>query len=115
MGIVYRRGMRLVCLALLLVACEGPAGPVGPAGTGEDGTDGTDGTDGSDGSDADPSPWLTGAGVDIAVTDFTMSATAAKVKFTLKDAAGVALDRSGKLTESPVTLQFVLAQLAPNP
>lgn len=107
--------MRLVCLALLVAACEGPAGPQGPVGPpGADGADGSNGSNGSDGEPAGPSPWLAGAGVDIAVTDFTMTATTATVTFTLKDAAGVALDRSGLLTEGPVTLSFVLAQLAPN-
>ena len=106
--------MRQVWLVLFLLACEGPAGPPGPAGpAGEDGLPGIDGEDGTDGTPS-PSPWLTGPGVDLSITDLVMTAASAKVKFTLKDTAGVALDRSGLLTEAPVTLSFVLAQLSPN-
>ena len=106
--------MRQVWLVLFLVACEGPAGPPGPTGpAGEDGLPGIDGEDGTDGTPS-PSPWLVGPGVDIAVTDFVMTSTSAKVSFTLKDTAGVPLDRKGLLTEAPVTLSFVLAHLSPN-
>ncbi|HLL21864.1 MAG TPA: OmcA/MtrC family decaheme c-type cytochrome [Kofleriaceae bacterium] len=100
--------MRHLALVLLLAAaCEGPAGPQGPSGN--DGMNGSNepGVDGG----TNPSPWLTGAGVDITVTDLTMTATTGKVRFTLEDKAGVALDRTGLLTTSPVTVSFVLAQL----
>ena len=105
--------MRQLCLVLLVVACEGPAGPTGPGGPG--GMDGSNGSNGSNGEpNTEPTPWLTTAGIDVAVTDLTMTATSAKVRFVLKDGAGVPLDRAGLLTEAPVTMAFVLAQLAPN-
>lgn len=104
------RPILVVCLALF--ACEGPAGPLGPAGT--------DGADGSAGSAGDPgttgpqggSPWLVGPGIDVTVTNLTIDASGATVAFTLKDAAGKPLDRTGNLTEAPVNVAFVLAQLA---
>jgi len=96
--------MRQVWLVLFLVACEGPAGPPGPTGpAGEDGLPGIDGEDGTDGTPS-PSPWLVGPGVDIAITDFVMTSTSAKVSFTLKDTAGVPLDRTARVFENPTKL-----------
>jgi OmcA/MtrC family decaheme c-type cytochrome len=43
-----------------------------------------------------------------------MTASSAKVKFTLKNATGVPLDRTGKLTPDAVNVRFVLAQLGAN-
>lgn len=106
--------MRSLWLVLALVACEGPAGPSGSAGPG--GMDGSNGSNGSNGEPGanQPTPWLTGAGVDVAITDLVVTATGAKVRFTLKDGQGVPLDRTGLLTEAPVATSFVLAQLAPH-
>src|SRR5512139_3169339 len=92
-GCMYR-----LALVLLLVACEGPAGPPGPGGP--SGTDGTDGTDGSNGSNGEAiSPWNTSGGVDITISDLSVAAGGATVKFKLTDNTGVALDRTGKLTQ----------------
>lgn len=108
----------LVSLSLVC-ACEGPAGPAGP--TGDPGSDGSDGSDGSPGqpgqpgTPADPSPWLTGPGVKVTITGATIDATGATIAFKLTDAAGVPLDRTGRLTASKVNAGFVLAQLAENP
>ncbi len=106
--------MRLVLLALLLVACEGPAGPQGADGT--DGADGADGIDGDTGPKGDPGtvppvPWVVADQVDIAVTDLTFDSSGAHVAFTLKDKDGKPLDRTGNLTEGKVTVSFILAQL----
>ena len=79
---------------------DGPGGGIGDPGRGvQDGT----------------SPWVVGPGIDIAVTGLTFDATGATVAFTLKDAAGKPLDRTGSLTQAAVTAQFVLAQLAELP
>ncbi len=106
--------MRIVLLALLLAACEGPAGPQG-----EDGTDGADGADGSHGDPGPtgepgtvpPVPWLVADQVQIAVTDLTVDGSGAHVAFTLKDKDGKPLDRTGNLTDGKVTVSFILAQL----
>jgi OmcA/MtrC family decaheme c-type cytochrome len=69
---------------------------------------GQDGEDGEDGL----SPWFTLPGVLVTVEDLTMSATSAVVSFQITDPAGVPLDRAGRLTQSQVTMSFVLGQLA---
>ncbi|MBL0215297.1 MAG: OmcA/MtrC family decaheme c-type cytochrome [Myxococcales bacterium] len=101
----------LLLLGLALAACEGPPGPPGPAGGGSDGVPGTPGLPGDP---APPGAWVAGAGVDLAITSFAIDATGATVSFTLKDAGGGALDRTGHLTAGKVDLGFVVAQLANN-
>ncbi|HEY5934486.1 MAG TPA: hypothetical protein VIU61_07625, partial [Kofleriaceae bacterium] len=103
----------LALVVLILAGCEGPDGPQGPTGPG--GGSGSQGDPGIPGDPADPSPWIVGPGVDIVVTELTVDASAATVKFTLEDAAGVALDREGRLTEGSVNVSFILAQLAAHP
>lgn len=99
---------------LVLCACEGPAGPVGATGNhGKDGASGEAGGSGVPGSTGS-SPWLTAAGVDVAITGLTVEAAGATVAFTLKDPAGKALDREGNLTAASIDLRFGLAQLAQN-
>src|SRR5262245_45037455 len=107
--------MRVVCVAMLLVACEGPPGPAGPTGDpGSDGSDGTNGDAGPKGDPGGPSPWLTQPGVAVTVTGLTIGATDATITFTLGDSHGAALDRTGHLTDGTVDLAFVLAQPAEN-
>ncbi len=107
----------LAALVTLLAACEGPAGPTGPEGPG--GSDGDTGPQGSVGpvgppGTPDPSPWLTGDGVAVKVTDLSFDTSGAHVAFTLADAKGTPLDMTGKLTDGTVGVSFVLAQLAAN-
>lgn len=106
---------------LFMAACEGPAGPQGPAGpAGPDGPEGEGGQNGSMGDPGDPgedgtSPWFTDSGIDIEVTDLTVSAGSATVTFTLDDRSGTGgagLDRTGALTQGAVSVSFVLGQLA---
>src|SRR5215510_1350058 len=73
-------------------ACEGPAGPAGLAGgSGSDSTEGTDGQPGAPGAPTDPSPWLTGPGIEVTIIGATIGTTGAKVAFKLTGGAGVAL------------------------
>ncbi len=109
--------MRIALLASVLViaACAGPTGPAGTPGTeGSGGSAGPAGATGPAGDPAGSSAWLTGPGVKVTVTGATIDATGATVAFKLTDAAGVALDRTGRLTASKVNVSFVLAQLAEN-
>ncbi len=107
----------VAALSLVLAACEGPPGPAGPEGpSGEVGETGS-GEVGLPGPEGAPgiTPWIVGAGVDVTVTSLDIDANGATVAFTLKDAAGKALDRTGTLTVAPVNVAFVLAQLAELP
>jgi OmcA/MtrC family decaheme c-type cytochrome len=115
-NVVDTVSVRLILIALAIAACEGPAGPTGPSGdSGSNGSDGVPGQPGLPGDPADPSPWVVGGGVDLAITSLAFDATGATVAFTLRDAQGAALDRTGHLTAGKVDLGFVLAQLADNP
>ena len=105
--------MRSLVLLVVLVACEGPAGPQGPGGP--PGDSGSQGDPGIPGDPGDPNPWVVGPGVAVAVTDLTVTASAATVRFSLHDAAGVPLDRLGLITEGKVDVSFILAQLAAHP
>lgn len=106
--------MRIALLASVLViaACAGSTGPSGAPGT--TGSTGPAGSAGPVGDPAGSSPWLTGPGVKVTVTGATIGATGATIAFKLTDAAGVALDRTGRLTTGKVNVSFVLAQLAEN-
>jgi OmcA/MtrC family decaheme c-type cytochrome len=111
----------ILASALILVACEGPAGPAGPEGDpgaagppGENGEIGDPGPAGPPGEDG-RTPWFTGPGVQVEVTNLTVAANQAVVAFKLKDGTGIALDRSGRLTEGAVSMSFVLGQLATDP
>lgn len=113
--------MRSIAIAGVVVCalagCEGPAGPAGPSGDpGPEGPEGDPGTIGDPGPPGEDglSPWFTAPGIDIEVTDLTVSAGVATVAFRLDDTAGnggVPVDRAGLLTQGPVTVSFVLAQL----
>lgn len=114
------RTLHVSLAVMVLMGCEGPAGPPGPAGPGGpdgEGPAGPGGVMGDPGAPGDDgtSPWFTAPGIDLEVTDLTMSATAAIVSFTLDDRDGVggaALDRAGLLTAGAVSVSFVLGQLA---
>ncbi len=107
--------MRIVLILLVLAACEGPAGPPGPSGiNGDAGSNGMPGEPGDPGKPADPAPWVVGSGIDLTITSFAIDATGATIAFSLKDAQGAPLDRSGHLTAGKVDLGFVVAQLADN-
>ena len=107
--------MRLLLLCLVVAACEGPAGPAGPGGDpGTDGSNGSNGDPGKPGDPPDPSPWVVAEGVDLTITSLAFDATGATIAFTLKDAHGAPLDRTGHLTAGKVDMGFVLAQLADN-
>jgi OmcA/MtrC family decaheme c-type cytochrome len=112
--------MRIALLASILViaACAAPTGPAGAPGTeGSGGSAGPAGSTGPAGATgpAGSSPWLTGPGVKVTITGAAIDATGATVAFKLTDSAGVALDRTGRLTTGKVNVSFVLAQLAENP
>ncbi len=105
-----------ICVASLLIiaACEGPAGPAGPAGPGGETGSAGEGQIGPVGPEGPPgvTPWVVGPGIDVDVTALVVDANGATVSFTLRDAAGKALDRTGTLTAGAVNVAFVLAQLA---
>ncbi len=115
--------MRAFVVVLLMSACEGPLGPEGPAGPagpgGDAGPQGEAGPPGDAGPAADPAPWLVGAGIDVAITDLTVTSNLAQLTFAIHDGQSVALDRKGRaefpLTEGPASLVFVLGQLAEQP
>ena len=105
----------LASLLLSVVACEGPAGPPGATGaTGDAGPVGPPGPAGEAGP-IGIGPWLTAPNIDIAVTGVTFGGTFethATIAFTLTDGNGVAVDRSGLLTDGTVAVSFVMSQLA---
>jgi hypothetical protein len=116
-----RTTIAIASVALLFTACEGPAGPPGPEGP--VGGDGPAGLPGDPGTIGDPgptgedgvSPWFTGAGVGIEVTDLTVSATAATSAFDDRaGSGGVAVDRAGRYPGT-VSVSFVLGQLRSTP
>lgn len=112
--------MRAIILALLLVGCEGPEGPQGPAGpagdNGDPGAPGEVGPPGEPGAPPDPAGWIVGPGVNVIVDSLVVETSGATIEFTIKDGAGVPLDRAGRsalpLTAAPATVVFGLAQLA---
>jgi OmcA/MtrC family decaheme c-type cytochrome len=106
--------MRLLACVLLVAACEGPAGPPGPQGDpGGPGATGDAGAPGAPG-EAGSGPWLTQPGVAITVTSLTFAGGHATVSFSLADETDAPLDASGRLTDGPVAVSFVLAQLGVN-
>ena len=62
---------------------------------------------------------MVGGGIDVAISDLTVTASSAQVTFKITDDQGVALDRQGRapiaLTDGPASLVFVLGQLAEQP
>lgn len=100
-------------LLVSLAACEGPAGPAGARGSA--GEPGEDGSAGPPGDPAPTGPWLTSAGIGLAIEGLTFEGTSATVAFRLHDGAGVAVDKDGRLTTGTVEVSFVLAQLARQP
>jgi OmcA/MtrC family decaheme c-type cytochrome len=109
----------ILCAALVLAGCEGPAGPpgepgaAGPAGTGKQGDagppgQGPQGDAGLPGHDA----YLTGPGLKLDVVDAKIDGKGSTtVTFRITDAGGIALDRTGLQTEGAVSASFVLAWL----
>jgi OmcA/MtrC family decaheme c-type cytochrome len=75
------------------------------------------GTVGDPGDPGPPgtSPWFTADPVDVEITNLAVTATVATIDFTLDDKVGpggAPLDRLGLLTQGPVSVGFVLGQLA---
>lgn len=92
-----------VLAAALVAACSGEKGPAGPAGP-----TGPAGGTGPGGQNA----WVVGPGLQVTVTGAAVAADgAASVTFRIADGAGVALERTGRLTAGAVDLGFVLASL----
>ncbi len=100
---MIRGSVRWTILTLLVLGCEGPPGPTGATGS-----------NASSSGDAGLTPWLTGSGVAVAVTELAFGDGGATVSFTLSDGSGSAVDPSGAFTEGAVELDFVLSQLAVN-
>lgn len=122
----FPRAIRLVVLGSLLggaaaafSACEGPPGETGapgktgPAGTGSPGDTGSQGPPGppGDAGASTPTPRPYGAGLLFAIDKVEIAAGSTKVTFTITDAAGNPLDRTGVDTEGAVKASFVLAWL----
>lgn len=117
------RGLRLtdaVMAALLgaaaLIACEGPAGPAGVQGpAGDAGAPGAPGVQGATGGfDASTSRVheVTGSGLKMTVTAAKLDASGTLVaSVTVTDAAGAALDLSGKYTDGEVVAKLVVSAL----
>jgi OmcA/MtrC family decaheme c-type cytochrome len=125
--LLWRRSMRshfiwaALGAAALVASCEGPMGPAGPAGegdSGENGDPGDPGDPGEPGGPGDPGgpghgPYLTDSELRLEIVSAEIDGATARVRFTLADAAGLALDREGLLTEGEVETRFVLSHLEP--
>jgi OmcA/MtrC family decaheme c-type cytochrome len=116
-GLLAFRVMRtltveVVLASLLVAACSGSDGAAGaPGAQGDPGTPGAPGVAGPRGD----SPWFTGPGLAVEVTELDVTPTGATVSFRLRDGAGAPLDRQGLLTQGRVELGFVLGQRAGDP